>query len=172
MKHEFIFFCIVFLSICSILSLCEEPTYEITYGIKKGDSIISVRNQAKLNGFEIVEKPVLTESGEELGLFLYRENELILTVVIYNEQVHWIDVNEKGANINGIIVGSDLSGYQGDGFKMEFLGHRDSTLDDVICLINDVKVLIDYSMWKTIREFLETDNVELLKKLKIKGIWL
>jgi hypothetical protein len=55
---------------------------------------------------------------------------------------------------------------------MEFLGHRDCTLDDVICLINDVKVLIDYSMWKTIREFLETDNVELLKKLKIKGIWL
>ena len=140
--------------------------------MKRGNTLEHVKVQAKKQNFKIDEKPVMTESGELLGLFLFKENVLVLIVVMLRNKIFWIDVLEKGTNINGIVVGSDLFKYHKEGLNIKCYGHRDSSLDDIVCVIGDVKALIDYQYFPLVREYQKSEDPNLLKKIFIKGIEL
>ena len=131
-----------------------------------------VRTQSEKYGFKVIEKPINTESGEELALYFYREKELVLIVVVFKKEVHWVDVLEEGISINGVVVGNDLYGYHKKKLKITFYGHRDCSLDDIVCIIDGVKALIDYKYWPLIKEYKEKGDAHLLKKIFIKGIEL
>lgn len=175
-KIKSLLICIAVIVLLPVHSYCEEVPLKEIYGIKREDSLMYVKTQAEKYGFKVIEKPVSSEMGKELGLYCYRNNELVLIIVIFKEKVHWIDVLEKGVNINGVVVGTDLFRYHKKNLKMKLYGHRDCSLDDLVCVIGDriskVKVLIDYKYSPLVKEYKEKRNPALLKKIFIKGIVL
>lgn len=172
MRIKALLICIAVVISLPVGSYCGENPLREIYGIKKGDSLTYVRAQAEKYGFRAIEKPVTTEGGKELGLYLYRDKKLVLIAVIFKGEVHWIDVLEKGISIKDVVVGTDLLGYYKKNLKINFYGHRDCSLDDVVCVIGGVKALIDYKDWPLIKEYKKKKRSHLLKKIFIKGIEL
>jgi hypothetical protein len=148
--------------------------YVNIYGIKRGDSLRHVRQTLSKTGFALKQKSVTTESGNEILLYAYRKKTIVMSIVISQDRtVHWIDVNEKGKIIGGVKIGSTIYDCYQNGLKFTFAGHRDcQPLDDIICLIGSVKTLVDQKYFDDIKQYETTNNVDLLKKIIIKGIEL
>lgn len=139
------------------------------YGLKKGDHLDHVIDQCFKFGLKIEEKSTVSESGKQLALYIYKESSLSLIVVLQDKKVLWIDVLEKGQKIRGMTVGDSLFKYFEKGSSIQIYGHRDSATDDIICLIDSVKVLIDSKYYKIIMDYRKNKDAQVLKKLFIKG---
>jgi len=145
------------------------------YGIKLGDTPAAVRQKAAASGLTIREFPVWTESGPETGLALEQKGAAVLTVVCSQGKIHWIDIREKGIEVEGVRIDADLYAYQQQGLTIQIGEHRDcSPFDDYLCTIGDngLFYLIDQSLNQDrVRRYKETKNPELLKGVIISGCW-
>lgn len=149
----------------------EETDLEI-YGLQRGDPLEYVKRQAVKYGFDIQEERVVSEAGEELGIYLSKAQKTILIVVVFKHKVHWIDVLEHGITLGGITIGTNLFSYHQKQLPIVFLGHRDASLDDLVCLIGNVKTLIDWEYRPYIEQYRKSQDPNILKHIIIKGIEL
>lgn len=151
----------------------EESIYEF-YGIEAGDTLEYVKYQAEKYGFDIREEPIWTESGYDVALYLSKAERVSLVVVLFKENVHWIDVVEPGLIVNGVTVGTPLSLYVTDQEPLYCYGHRDSSLDELMMRLNNLIALVDRTIANSdlIDQYEATQDVQFLQDVVIKGIWL
>lgn len=155
-------------------AFCNEESQHEFYGIGAGDSLTYVMTQAEKYGFTIRKEAIWTESGEEVALYLSKADRVSVVVVVSEQKVHWVDVVEPGATINGIIVGSPLSHYVTEDDPLYCSGHRDSSLDELMMRLNFAIALVDRTTQNSnaIKQYEETHDIRHLEKVIIKGIWL
>jgi len=169
MTRLLLFFYISSILFVPIHSICQENIHSI-YDIKKGDSYKYIKSQSDKYGFKIDEKTIVSENGEQKAFYLYKKSHLILIIVFSGDNVQWIDIYEQGYSANGVVVGSSLYVYHEKKSSITFYGHRDCSLEGIVCIVNGVKTLIDISSQQQVSEYIKTGNTELLNSIYIKGV--
>lgn len=144
----------------------------LTYGIRVNDSMSRINKQSKKYNLKAERFNITSEDGKLVGIRLIRDKKTVLIAALFKDRVRWTDVLSKGTKINGIEIGTALFEYAQKGMPITFYGHRDSSLDDIICSIGDNKesFLINNSYWSKIKEYQATSNRNILKLIVIKGV--